>query len=255
MVSMEEVLLYFSLLHRGDWFKIFNSIKNKDKFDKEKFSQLKLSIKSNYVTILSSNYPTPFRNLEQPPYVIYYQGNYALINHLNKIAVVGSRLSSDYGADVTKKLTTDLIKQNYLIVSGLAKGIDAVAQQAAINLDGLTIGIVGQGIDLPYPKENSDLYQQVIKKGLILSEYPDGVGPSKINFPSRNRLIASISVGIVITEAKINSGTLTTVRHGLNYGKDIFCVPYPIGESSACNILIKQGAKLIESANDIIEEL
>ena len=255
MISMEEVLLYFSLLHCGDWFKIFNSIKNKDKFDKERFNQLKLKLKSNYVTILSSNYPTSFRSLEQPPYVIYYQGNYSLINHLRRIAVVGSRLSTDYGVMVTKKLTSDLIKENYLIISGLAKGIDAVAQEAAISLNGLTIGIVAQGIDLPYPKENSELYQLVINKGLILSEYPDGVSPSKINFPSRNRLIATLSNGIVITEAKINSGTLTTVRHGLNYGKDIFCVPYPIGESSACNILIKQGAKLIESVSDIIEEL
>ena len=252
---MEEVLLYFSLLHCGDWFKIFNSIKNKDKFDKERFNQLKLKLKSNYVTILSSNYPTSFRSLEQPPYVVYYQGNYSLINHLQRIAVVGSRLSTDYGVMVTKKLTSDLIKENYLIISGLAKGIDAVAQEAAISLNGLTIGIVAQGIDLPYPKENSELYQLVINKGLILSEYPDGVSPSKINFPSRNRLIATLSNGIVITEAKINSGTLTTVRHGLNYGKDIFCVPYPIGESSACNILIKQGAKLIESVSDIIEEL
>jgi DNA processing protein len=252
---MEEVLLYFSLLHCGDWFKIFNSIKNKDKFDKERFNQLKLKLKSNYVTILSSNYPTSFRSLEQPPYVIYYRGNYSLINHLQRIAVVGSRLSTDYGVMVTKKLTSDLIKENYLIISGLAKGIDAVAQEAAISLNGLTIGIVAQGIDLPYPKENSELYQLVINKGLILSEYPDGVSPSKINFPSRNRLIATLSNGIVITEAKINSGTLTTVRHGLNYGKDIFCVPYPIGESSACNILIKQGAKLIESVSDIIEEL
>ena len=252
---MEEVLLYFSLLHCGDWFKIFNSIKNKDKFDKEIFNQLKLKLKSNYVTILSSNYPTSFRSLEQPPYVIYYRGNYSLINHLRRIAVVGSRLSTDYGVMVTKKLTSDLIKENYLIISGLAKGIDAVAQEAAISLNGLTIGIVAQGIDLPYPKENSELYQLVINKGLILSEYPDGVSPSKINFPSRNRLIATLSNGIVITEAKINSGTLTTVRHGLNYGKDIFCVPYPIGESSACNILIKQGAKLIESVSDIIEEL
>ena len=255
MISMEEVLLYFSLLHCGDWFKIFNSIKNKDKFDKERFNQLKLKLKSNYVTILSSNYPTSFRSLEQPPYVIYYRGNYSLINHLRRIAVVGSRLSTDYGVMVTKKLTSDLIKENYLIISGLAKGIDAVAQEAAISLNGLTIGIVAQGIDLPYPKENSELYQLVINKGLILSEYPDGVSPSKINFPSRNRLIATLSNGIVITEAKINSGTLTTVRHGLNYGKDIFCVPYPIGESSACNILIKQGAKLIESVSDIIEEL
>jgi DNA processing protein len=255
MVSMEEVLLYFSLLHCGDWFKIFNSIKNKDKFDKERFNQLKLKLKSNYVTILSSNYPASFRSLEQPPYVIYYRGNYSLINHLRRIAVVGSRLSTDYGVMVTKKLTSDLIKENYLIISGLAKGIDAVAHEAAISLNGLTIGIVAQGIDLPYPKENSELYQLVINKGLILSEYPDGVSPSKINFPSRNRLIATLSNGIVITEAKINSGTLTTVRHGLNYGKDIFCVPYPIGESSACNILIKQGAKLIESVSDIIEEL
>lgn len=252
---MEEVLLYFSLLHRGDWFKIFNSIKNKDKFDKDRFKQLKADVKSNYVTILSTNYPASFRSLEQPPYVIFYQGNYSLVNHLKKIAVVGSRLSSEYGVGVTKKLTADLIQENYLIVSGLAKGIDAVAQQVALSLNGLTIGIVGQGIDLPYPKENGELYQLVINKGLIISEYPDGVAPSKINFPSRNRLIASLSNGIVITEAKINSGTLTTVRHGLNYGKDIFCVPYPIGESSACNILIKQGAKLIETVNDIIEEL
>ncbi len=252
---MEEVLLYFSLLHQGDWFKIFNSIKNKDKFDKDKLIEMKRNLKSSYVTILSSSYPNCFRQLEQPPYVIYYQGNYSLINHLNRIAIVGSRLATDYGIASTKKLVADLVAKNYLIISGLAKGIDATAHQMVLSLNGTTIGIVGQGIDLPYPKENTNLYQEVINKGLILSEYPDGVIPSRINFPSRNRLIASLSDAIVITEAKVNSGTLTTVRHGLNYGKEIFCVPYPMGEASACNILIKQGAKLVESVADIIEDL
>lgn len=252
---MEDVLLYFSLLHQGDWFKIFNSIKNKEKFDKARLELMKQNLVSNYVTILSSSYPASFRQLEQPPYVIYFQGNYSLVNHLNRIAIVGSRIASDYGISSTKKLVSDLVAKDYLIISGLAKGIDATAHQMVLNLKGSTIGIVGQGIDLPYPKENANLYLDLIKNGLILSEYPDGVVPSRNNFPSRNRLIANLSKAIVITEAKVNSGTLTTVRHGLNYGKEIFCVPYPIGEQSACNILIKQGAKLVESVSDIIEDL
>lgn len=252
---MDDVLLYFSLLHNGDWHKIFNSIKNKQPLDKEKYQCLKQKLKSNYVTILSSNYPPSFREIEQPPYVIYFQGDYNLVFHPNKLAVVGSRDATEYGITATRDFTIALVNKNYLILSGLAKGIDAISHLTALKFNGKTIAIVGQGLDNIYPNENLTLYQEVRKYGLIISEYPDWVMPSKHHFPNRNRLIAALSNGVLITEAKSNSGTLTTVRHGLNYGKDIFCIPYPINHDSACNQLIKQGAKLVESINDILEEL
>jgi DNA processing protein len=252
---MDEILLYFSLLHNGDWHKIFHSIKIKEEVNYEKLKIMKQKLTSNYITILSSNYPLAFRQLDQPPYLIFYRGDYSLINFPSKIAVIGSREASEYGFNITKSLVSDLVKANYLIVSGLAKGIDAIAHLQTLNASGKTIAIVGQGLNHIYPSENKPLYQAIETKGLLISEYPDDVLPSKHHFPNRNRLIAALANAIVITEAKTNSGTLTTVRHGLNSGKDIFCVPYPVGNSSACNLLIKQGAKLIESAIDITDEL
>lgn len=252
---MDQVLLYFALLHQGDWFKIFKSIKNKEKVNQEKFEGLKRTLTSNYVTILSTNYPPSFRALEQPPYVIFYRGDYGLINYPNKIAIVGSRDASTYGLEITEQLVKDLVNNNYLIISGLAKGIDAKAHRMTLASQGYTIAIVGQGINYIYPHENKDLYLLIENKGLILSEYPDGVAPIKVNFPNRNRLIAALSGGVVITEAKQHSGTLTTVKHALNYGKDVFCVPYLANQGSACNQLIKQGAKLIETSADILEDL
>lgn len=252
---MDDVLLYFALLHQGDWHKIFKSIKNKETFNTVEFEQLKKKLSSNYVTILSSNYPSALRQLEQPPYVIFYRGDISLVAYPNKIAVIGSRDASEYGLNITHNLVTDLIKNNYLIISGLAKGIDAMAHQRTFELGGKTIAVVGQGIDIKYPSSNETLYHKAESSGLILSEYPDGVIASKNNFPNRNRIIAILSQGILITEAKQLSGTLTTVRHGLNYGKDIFCVPYPANQGSACNQLIKQGAKLVETISDVLEEL
>lgn len=251
---MDDILLYFSYIFNGDWLKIYDSIKNKIPVDYEKLEVIKGSIKSKYVTILSSDYPEELKLIDCPPYVLYYRGNYDLLKNKNKISVIGSRNSTPYGESMTKLLVSDLVAKEFVIVSGSARGIDSIAHQAALDLGGGTIAIVAQGIDIVYPKENKNLYESIELKGLIISEYPDGSQPVKSNFPYRNRLIAALCKGILVVEAKVRSGTMITVRYGLSYNKEVFCVPNVANIDSGCNLLIKQGAKLTEKIDDILEE-
>ncbi|MDD3383454.1 MAG: DNA-processing protein DprA [Bacilli bacterium] len=251
---MDDILLYFSYIFNGDWLKIYDSIKNKMPVDYKKLEDIKKSIKSKYVTILSSDYPEELKLIDCPPYVIYYQGNYDLLKTINKISVIGSRENTSYGEKMTNILVSDLVAKGYVIVSGSAKGIDSIAHQKALALNGGTIAIVAQGIDVVYPKENKTLYDSIVRNGLIISEYPDGSKPIKSNFPYRNRLIAALCKGILVVESKIKSGTMITVRYGLSYNKEVFCVPNVANVDSGCNLLIKQGAKLTEKVSDILEE-
>lgn len=251
---MEDILLYFSCLHEGNWLKIYKSIKNMDKVDCELLKKYKEKISSNYITILSEEYPESLKNVLYPPYVIFYRGNIELLKN-ELIAVVGARKNSIYGENMTKDIVKDLVKYNYSIISGLARGVDAISHQTCLEENGKTVAVIGSGLDFCYPNSNTYLQKEIIDKGLVISEYPDFVEPKAEHYPLRNRLIAALSKAIVVTEAKIRSGTMITVRYGLEYGKDIFCVPYNAYHESGCNMLIKQGACLIENANDIIREI
>ena len=251
---MEDILLYFSYLHHGDWHRIYQSIERKDPVDWTKIDQIKQAVHHRYLTLLSPDYPAAFRHIECPPYVLYYRGNRQLLTKERRMAVVGSRYHSYYGAKTTHQLVQELVQAGWGIVSGLARGIDALAHQTCLDEQGITIAVLGGGIDTVYPPENNELYAQMEAKGLILSEYPTTTMAKRENFPFRNRLVAALSCGVVIIEARQRSGTLTTVRHALNQGKDIFCVPQQLNVESACNRLIQQGAKLILCAEDILEE-
>ena len=255
---MEDILVYLSFIHKGNWEKIYSDITNKEKIDKEKVSKVIKEINSNYITILNPNYPECLKYIFKPPFVLYYKGNIDLLLNKNytRIAVIGSRNNSKYGEFCTKKICEDLTaNDSIVIVSGLAKGIDSIAHKTSLINNGKTIAIIGNGLNIVYPKENLHLYDEIGEKGLILSEYPLDVLPDSSNFPNRNRIIAGISQGVVVTEAKIKSGTMNTVSHALENGKQIFCVPDKFNNNSGCNKLIKEGAKLIENGNDIIEDL
>ncbi len=251
---MEDILLYYSYLHQGDWKRIYQSIDRKEPVDWDKMPDIKEQVQDQFITLLSPEYPLAFRHIECPPFVLYYRGNLALLRHQPMIAVVGSRRTTTYGERTTRKLVQDLGVQGWGIVSGLAKGIDAVAHETCLLHAIPTIAVIGGGIDTVYPAENALLYEQMKDQGLILSEYPTNTQAQKEHFPFRNRLVAALGKGVVIVEARSRSGTLTTVRHALNQGKDIFCVPERVYMESACNQLIQQGAKLIISAQDVYEE-
>ena len=253
---MEEILVYLSIIHKGDWNKIYQDILNKRPIDKVVVKETVKQIKSSYITILNNDYPLCLKSTFKPPFVIFYKGNLELLsNNKKRIAIVGSRENTDYGKISAESICKGLVEKNTVIVSGLAKGIDSIAHKSCLDYNGNTIAVLGNGLNIIYPKENDILYKQIEEKGLIISEYPDDTFPDKTNFPKRNRIIAALSEGVVVIEAKEKSGTMSTVAHALEDGKQIFCVPERSTSNSGCNKLIKEGAKLVETAEDILEEL
>ena len=253
MFNARDVLLYFSLKFDGDYERILEAIKTKVKIDENDYLSVISVFKGQFITIVDGDYPEQFKRIYRPPLVIYYKGDVSLLSDLSKaIAIVGTRKPSDYGEMMTYTITRELVKHGFLIVSGMAKGIDACAHEATLLEKGKTIAVLGSGIENPYPAQNKELYQKIVTSGLVLSEYPGQTKPNKANFPERNRLVAGLSRGVLVTEAKIHSGTLITVGASLATGGDIFCVPSRALEDSGTNRLIKDGAYLVEDASDII---
>jgi DNA processing protein len=170
---------------------------------------------------------------------------------------VGSRKTSPYGRAMTERVSQELASRGVTIVSGMARGIDSVAHQGAISAGGRTIAVLGCGVDVVYPPENRDLFRDIIDHGAVLSEFPMGSPPEGSHFPKRNRIISGLSMGVVVVEAGQRSGSLITANCALEQGRDVFAVPGNIGTESSrgTNQLIKQGAKLVESSQDILIEI
>ena len=208
------------------------------------------------ISIKDQKYPKLLKEIYDPPISLYIRGNKNILNN-DTVAIIGCRECTDYGRNITKKLAYDIAKNKITIISGLAKGIDAVAHKGAILAEEKTIAVLGNGLDTVYPTENIGLAKEILQKGgAIISEYPLGEKPQKQNFPERNRIVSGISKGVVVVEAKEKSGTLITVDFALEQGRDVFVVPGNIDseESTGTNRLIKQGAKVVTSYEDIVEE-
>jgi len=208
------------------------------------------------ITIYDENYPKGLKNIYNKPLVLYIKGT-ILEDDEFAIAVVGSRKATSYGKWATEKFVKELVKLDITIVSGLAAGIDSIAHKTALEFNGRTIAVLGNGLDIVYPNSNRDLYKEIAKNGALITEYFCGVAPLPYNFPQRNRIISGLSLGVVIIEAKNKSGSLITAQHALEQGKEVFAVPGNINSifSEGTNRLIKDGAKLIMDVEDIIEEL
>lgn len=209
-----------------------------------------------FVSREEEQYPEKLRNIYDAPYALYYKGR--LPDKSDKLlAVVGSRNCSPYGREMAKYLAGAISTEGIGVISGLARGIDAHAHQGAIQSGGITYGILGCGIDICYPKENINLYMDIQCNGGIISEYAPGIQPFPGNFPMRNRIISGLSDGILVIEANEKSGSLITVDMGLEQGKDIYAVPGKVTDSlsKGCNNLIKMGAKLVTTPQDILEEM
>lgn len=208
------------------------------------------------VDINSKFYPERLRNISSPPKQLYCLGNLELLNYKNNIAVIGSRNCSFYGERAAKDFAFNLAKSNVCIVSGLAKGIDSFAHIGALNAKGRTIAVLGSGLDNIYPKENKKLFQDIIENnGLIITEYPLGTSALKQNFPARNRIISGLSDGVIVIEARRNSGTNITVDFALEQGKDVYVIPGNIYSktSDGTNYLITEGAIPVLSYKDILK--
>ena len=201
-------------------------------------------------------YPDAFRTLPDPPYLLFAIGNLELLTAPG-LGVVGTREPTDYGKRIASTLSAELARVGLSIVSGMARGIDSAAHAAALDAGGTTVGVLGHGIDRVYPPENGKLFARVGERGLLLTELAPEEAPNAGNFPRRNRLIAALSLGILVVEMGQKSGAQHTVTYALEQGKDVFAVPGPIGspQSTGTNQLLKDGARLVTSSADILEEL
>jgi DNA processing protein len=209
------------------------------------------------VTWDEPNYPQRLREIYDPPPLLYVRGNVELLGR-HAISVVGSRRPTPYGNQMAQRLAKDLAKCGLVIASGLARGIDSCAHKGALSSEtGATIGVLGCGIDVVYPKENKKIFEEITRRGAIITEFPMGTFPAPQNFPIRNRIIAGMSLGVLVVEGAQYSGSLITARLAMEFGREVYGVPGNATQPSSFgpNQLIKQGAKLVTSWEDVIEEL
>jgi len=240
---MKDLMINAAVKYEGSYDKVASAIKNNE-------NNVVSGWRGSAITILDKEYPSVLKQLRYPPFVLFYKGNLNLLNQ-SAISIIGSRQPEPYGIEMTRLIVRNC-NRSYVIVSGLAKGIDAIAHQEALNSMRGTIGVIGCGIDRIYPEENARLFQDVSRCGLILSEYPGFTPPRKHHFPFRNRLIAALSHKCIVTAATMKSGTMLTVNEALTLGKEVVCIPYPIGSISGegCNLLISQGAGILTNTSD-----
>ena len=205
--------------------------------------------------VFDSCYPQELTTISDPPPLIMMRGNISLLSNTKKIAIVGARNASVNGLKMAEQLSRALSQRGYVIVSGIAKGIDAAAHMHAVETK--TIGVIASGIDNIYPRENKSIFERLYENGIVMTEYKVGIGAAPQHFPQRNRIISGLSVGVVVIEAAKRSGTLITARLAAEQGREVFAVPgspFDI-RCSGTNSLIKSGAILVQNADDIISEL
>lgn len=236
----------------------FLAFRKKDELDAyiRKLAKLRVSV----VTLQDTRYPPLLAQIPDAPFLLYVLGRKTdqPVNLKRTIAVVGTRKITPYGIEVTRKITTGLVSYGFTVVSGLAYGVDAAAHQTALDSGGKTIAVLGCGIDIIAPASNARLYHDIVGGGgAIVSEVPLSVRPNKGLFPARNRIISGLSLGVVVTEGADDSGALITARYAAEQGREVFAVPGPITSpySRGPAKLLKNGAKLVESVGDILEEL
>lgn len=208
------------------------------------------------LTVDSTGYPSLLRQLSCPPPVLYYRGDLKSFEQ-PAVAIVGSRRSTFYGKEVAARLAGELAAAGVTVVSGMALGVDTSAHRGALENNGYTIAILGCGLDQCYPPQNRDLMDQIISNGAVLSEFPVGTKPLPHHFPQRNRIISGLCLGTVVVEATAKSGSLITADFALEQNREVFAVPGNVGSpySRGCHQLIKDGARLVESAADILSEI
>lgn len=232
---MRKLLISLAVLYKGDFFKIRKALKRKEKFYLETLPKA--------VSIIDSEYPKQLLQLKYPPYVLFYEGDISLLQR-RMISIVGSRSSRPYGEAVTSMIV-GCLNESFVMVSGMARGIDAIVHSQAQR----SVGVIGCGLDIHYPRENEALYDKMFRSQLIISEYPESVLPHRQHFPFRNRIIAALGESLIVTQAARRSGTMLTVNEALNLGKEVYTVPYRLDEpeGAGCNLLLQQGANMIIS--------
>lgn len=253
-----DMLIYFAVKYEGDATKIVNALTLKEDIgvSLKDIKRVCQSVKSKVMTILDYDYPKCLRYMTHPPIVLFYYGDITLLyDDTRKYAVVGTREPSEYGIKATQKIVSEMARGNVL-VSGMAKGIDAIGHQAAIDNHGRTIAVLGSGIDYCYPEENEELYERLKKDQLVISEYPGKATPDSIHFPMRNRIVVQLSQAIIVPEVKTHrSGSIISINIANSNDKPVYIVPHSIFNDCINNFIINEGALVAENGKDILEDL
>jgi DNA processing protein len=208
------------------------------------------------ITWDDDRYPDLLRAIHNPPMVLYLKGSVAALQAPG-LGMVGSRAATEYGKEIAHSFGRALAGRGFAIISGLALGIDAAAHQGALAAGGSTIAVLGCGLDKEYPPENRKLYSDIPAAGALITEYPLGTPPDSFRFPARNRIISGLALGVVVVEASKRSGSLITAQHALEQGREVFAIPGRVDsvKSAGTHFLVQQGAKLVHTVDDILEEL
>lgn len=232
-------------------------------FKKEAFKRAERELKAvgnidrcRLINWSDPEYPKTLLEIYDPPVLLYARGDASVLN-LPSLSIVGTRKPTLYGTQIAERLARELAGRGLVIISGMARGIDAIGHQGALAAGGRCIGVLGTGIDVCYPKENKKLYEKVLERGVFITEFPLRTHPAPENFPVRNRIVAGMPLGVIVVEGAEYSGSLITARLAMEFGREVFGVPGNVTQpvSFAPNQLIKQGAKLVTCADDVIEEL
>lgn len=245
-MNKRDKLIQYSIKHNGDWTKITNAIRNNEPI------QYQNPI-TPCITYFDEEYPDSLRQLRYPPWVLFYVGDISLLKK-KCITIVGSRDLNEYGKQLTT-YTSKVLSKKYVIVSGLAKGADALAHHASIDNQGKTIGVIASGLHTQYPTCNLDLYEEMKHNHLILSEYPYNTGIQKHHFIYRNRILAALGDKCIVTSAKVRSGTMFTVNEAMNLGKEVWCYPYLFDDvyGKGNNKLINDGAMILYDHHQLLD--
>ncbi|MFW5984761.1 MAG: DNA-processing protein DprA [Halanaerobiaceae bacterium] len=229
-------------------------INRRKKIDISQMTEQLKQEKINYLCFCDPEYPEILKKIDNPPPVLFVQGNYDFSKPA--VAIVGSRRCTAYGRKVARKFACRLVQRNIAVISGLARGIDTCGHRGALEGNGVTVAVLGTGVDRVYPAENRDIYDEIQKKGLIVSEFPPGTEPRAENFPRRNRIISGLAQATLVVEAAEQSGSLITARLAREQGRKVFAVPGNLDRpsSSGCNNLIKNGALAVTCVDDILKE-
>ncbi len=258
MENIHDILVAMSLRSSGDWEKVYAMLKEKVPITREEIDQAYGKLKCQCLAFTDAIYPENLKNIWHPPFVLFYYGNISLLDSTRIVSVVGSREPDEYSLETTDRLVREILtKENGVVIaSGMAKGIDSKAQRAAMALGREVIAVLGSGIDRPYPDSSEDIYQYCRSgKGLVLSEYPLSVAPDRDHFPFRNRIIAGLCQSLLVTECKVRSGTSITVRHAVEFGKNVVVVPHDFKDDDMTGMLIKDGADVALEGADILNTL
>lgn len=254
-MKVHDILVALAYKLNGDWNAIYEFICTHQTLPDEEIKVLLKKINSKAVTIMDEDYPMYLKDIQKPPFVLFYHGDISLLKDGSKIiSVVGARKYTSYGKKATEDLVGQLSK-NFVIASGMAMGIDSIAHRTTFKNGGKTIAVLGCGINVCYIPDCLDIYEECKKNHLVISEYPDLTPPTTKTFPVRNRIIAGISRCLLVSEAKIISGTAITATLMVNVGGEVCCVPTNIYCDSLCNHLIASGAVLVESVQDIYDAI